>query len=91
MPPKPTRLKTVPSLSIDGLQRKNMLDALDELRQRVDAGEVTRFGLIECRTDGLYSTQFTSAMHKREDAAMLLDLSLRLLGFVSRNKDDKFV
>jgi hypothetical protein len=68
-----------------------MLDALDELRQRVDAGEVTRFGLIECRTDGLYSTQFTSAMHKREDAAMLLDLSLRLLGFVSRNKDDKFV
>jgi hypothetical protein len=88
----PTKLKSVRSaLSVGDLERKNMLEAIDELRQRIDSGVVTRFGLIECRADGMYSTQFTSAMHKREDAAMLLDLALRLLGFVSRNKDDEFI
>ena len=85
--PKPTVL----TKSVAKIERDNMLEAIDELRQRVEEGAVTRFGLIECRTDGMYSTQFTSAMHKREDADMLLDLSLRLLGFVSRNKDDEFV
>jgi hypothetical protein len=88
---KPARLVPVLTKSVAKIERDQMLEALDGLRARIDAGEVTRFGLIECRSNGLYSTQFTSATHKREDAAMLLDLSLRLLGFVSRDKDDELI
>ena len=48
------------------------------------SGETTRFGLVECRSNGDYSTEFTSGMNKREDAAMLIDLALRLLGFAQQ-------
>jgi molybdate-binding protein len=89
--PKPTRLIPVLTKSVEKIQRDNMLESIDGLRRRIDAGEVSRFGLVECRTNGDYTTEFTSAMHKREDAAMLIDLALRLMGFVSRNKDDEFV
>jgi hypothetical protein len=89
--PAPTKLKALPGKSVDALQRDNMLQSLDALRARINNGEVTRFGLIECRTNGDYTTEFTSAMHKREDAAMLIDLALRLMGFVCKNKDDEFV
>jgi molybdate-binding protein len=89
--PKPTRLIPVLTKSVEKIQRDNMLESIDALRRRIDAGEVSRFGLVECRTNGDYTTEFTSAMHKREDAAMLIDLALRLMGFVSKNKDDEFV
>lgn len=89
--PTPTKLKAISAKSTTEVERQNMLEAIDELRKRIDEGEVTRFGLIECRANGMYSTQFTSAMHKREDAAMLMDLAFRLMGFVSRNKDDEFI
>jgi hypothetical protein len=90
MPP-PTKLKALPGKSVDAIQRDNMLESLNGLRARIEMGEVTRFGLIECRTNGDYTTEFTSAMHKREDAAMLLELALRLLGFLSRDKNDEIV
>ena len=71
--------------------QQNALEIIDEVRARVVSGETLRNGLIECRKGSEYSNAFSSGMNKREDAAMLIDLGLRLMGFVSRNKDDKFI
>ena len=86
---KPVLLQPFPP--VDKVQQKQALDTLDGVRARILSGETTRFGLVECRSNGDYSTEFTSAMHKREDAAMLIDLALRLLGFASRNKHDELI
>ena len=75
----------------DLLTKQQALETLDNLRQRIESGETIRFGLVECRRNGDYSTEFSSGMNKREDAAMLIDLALRLLGFASRNKHDELI
>jgi hypothetical protein len=85
------KLRSIAGKPVALIEVSNMLDTLNGLRRRIENGEVTRFGLVECRSNGDYSTEFTSAMHKREDAAMLIDLALRLMGFVSRNKHDDLV
>lgn len=86
---KPVLLHPLPP--VDAVAKKNALDTLDAVRKRVEDGTTLRFGLVEARANGEYSTEFTMATHKREDAAMLIDLALRLLGFVSRNKDDELI
>ena len=68
--------------SRDETMKRNALETLEELRLRVECGETLRFGVVECRKGGIYSTEFSSGANKREDAAMLMGLALRLMGFV---------
>ena len=78
-------------LAPDAKTKQNALEQLDELRKRIESGETLRFGIIECKQAGDYSTSFSSQTNKREDAAMLLELSLRMLNFASFDKDGKLV
>lgn len=72
-------------------QKQNALEQLEELRKRIESGETLRFGIIECKQGSDYSTSFSSQANKREDAAMLIELALRMLNFASFDKDGKLV
>lgn len=72
----------------EAVARQNALEMVDELRQRIVNGETLRFGLVETRVGEIWATSFSSGMHKREDGAMLIELGLRMLGFVSKDVDD---
>jgi hypothetical protein len=77
----PTPLKIV---NPDEVAQRNALEMADELRARIVAGEVVRFGLIECRRGDLWATSFSSGMDKRHGAAMLIELGVKMLGFASQ-------
>ena len=75
-----TRLKVVTD---DEVAKRNALEMVDELRERILAGDTVRFGLIEVRRGSAWSTSFSSGAEKLQDAAMLIDLGIRMLGFAS--------
>jgi len=89
--PKPTKLTFIAKPHLADQDKKQALEQLEELRARIESGQTLRWGYIECRANGDYTTAFSSGMNKREDAAMLMDLAFRLLGFVSKNKDGNYV
>ena len=82
MPP-PIPLSNVAALDTEqgAVARKNAIEQLEELRKRILSGETVRFGTIEFRRGGDYSTQFSDGIDKLRSAALLIELGMRMLGF----------
>ena len=57
---------------------------IDDIRADVVAGVITRAGVVFCRPSGEWGTVFSRTDDSRLDAAMLIELGLRRLGFATR-------
>lgn len=64
--------------------KEDMLEMLDRYKQLVDSGEVVRLGIVTERSGGNWGTEFSYSEDNRLDAAMLLELALRRLGFATK-------
>ena len=62
-------------------QQRDLLEMLDDIRAEVVAGNITHAGVVFCRLGGEWGTVFSRSNDSRLDAAMLIELGLRRLGF----------
>ena len=60
---------------------ENVIAMLEEWLEAAKDGEIISVGLIGKRVGGGWQTSFSSSDNRLEDAAMLLELGIRRLGF----------
>jgi hypothetical protein len=62
----------------------NTIAVLEDWLEMAKSGELISVGLIGKRTGGDWQTAFSSSDNRLEDAAMLIELGLRRLGFAQK-------
>jgi len=69
---------------IEQKPNQDVIDLLEQHLERARRGDITRLGVIyELKGDEGWGTAFSSSDSRREDVAMLIELAMRRLGFVS--------
>ena len=63
---------------------ENVITMLEEWLEAAKDGEIISVGLIGTRVGGEWQTAFSSSDNSLEDAAMLIELGMRRLGFKQR-------
>ena len=63
---------------------ENVITMLEEWLEAAKDGKIISVGLIGKRVGGEWQTSFSSSDNGLEDAAMLLELGMRRLGFAQR-------
>ena len=63
---------------------ENTIAMLEQWLEDAKDGQIVSVGLIGKRVGGEWQTSFSSSDNRLEDAAMLLELGIRRLGFVQR-------
>ncbi len=74
---QPIELKVVDR----GENQQSMLELIDEIRADIVAGNITRVGVVFCKVNSEWGTTFSKSDNRCVDAAMLIELGLRRLGF----------
>lgn len=59
----------------------DVVATLEAVLERARAGEVTRVGIVFEHPGGTWNSTFSASEDRRIDAAMLIELGLRRLGF----------
>ena len=73
-----------PFIKVTAPHNENVITMLEEWLEVAKNGELISVGLIGKRVGGEWQTSFSSSDNRLEDAAMLLELGIRRLGFVQR-------
>lgn len=63
---------------------ENAITLLEQWLEDAKAGEIISVGIIGKRIGGDWQTSFSSSDNRLEDAAMLIELAMRRLGFAQR-------
>lgn len=62
----------------------NAINMLEQWLEDAKAGEIITVGLIGKRPGGEWQTAMSSSSNRLEDAAMLIELGMRRLGFAQK-------
>ena len=73
-----------PFIKATAPHRENVITMLEEWLEDAKDGNIISIGLIGKRVGGEWQTSFSSSDNRIEDAAMLLELGIRRLGFAQR-------
>jgi hypothetical protein len=73
-----------PFIKATAPHNENAIAMLEEWLEAAKDGEIVSVGLVGKRVGGEWQTSFSSSDNGLEDAAMLLELGIRRLGFVQR-------
>lgn len=73
-----------PFIKATAPHNENVITMLEEWLEVAKNGKIISVGLIGKRVGGEWQTSFSSSDNRLEDAAMLLELGIRRLGFVQR-------
>lgn len=65
--------------------KQSMLDLLERTKRDVESGTILRIGIVTDRIGNEWSSAFSRSENRVEDAAKLIELGLRRLGFLTHD------
>ena len=68
-------------VEIKSKPNESVITLLKEQLEQAERGEIVRVGIVAERTGGEWQTAFSASADKRVDAAMMMELAMRRLGF----------
>lgn len=74
----------VTTLRVESIDNQNTILMLEEWLEQAKNGELISIGLVGRRTGGEWQTSFSSSPNSLEDAAMLMELAMRRMGFIAQ-------
>lgn len=73
-----------PFIKVTTVDNSDVVNMLERWLEYAKAGEIITVGLVGKRVGGQWQTSFSSSDNGLEDAAMLIELGMRRLGFRNR-------
>lgn len=73
-----------PFIKATTTHNENVITMLEEWLEDAKDGKIISVGLVGKRVGGEWQTSFSSSDNRLEDAAMLIELGMRRLGFAQR-------
>lgn len=73
-----------PFIKVTTADNSDVINMLEQWLETAKAGELINVGLVGKRVGGQWQTSFSSSDNGLEDAAMLIELGMRRLGFRNR-------
>jgi len=73
-----------PFIKVTTVDNSDAVNMLERWLEDAKAGEIISVGLIGKRVGGEWQTSFSSSDNGLEDAAMLIELGMRRLGFAQK-------
>lgn len=73
-----------PFIKVTTADNSDTVNMLEQWLEDAKAGEIITVGLIGKRPGGEWQTAMSSSQNRLEDAAMLIELGMRRLGFVQK-------
>jgi len=73
-----------PFIKVASPHTQNAINLLESWLKEAKAGNVISVGIVGKRTGGEWATAMSSSDNGLEDAAMLIELGIRRMGFVQR-------
>ena len=68
-------------VKIDAKPNESVITLLKEWLEQAERGEIVRVGIVAELPGGEWQTAFSASADKRVDAAMMIELAMRRLGF----------
>ena len=69
-------------VKIDAKPNESVIKLLKEWLEQAERGEIVRVGIIAELPGGEWQTSFSASADRRVDAAMMIELAMRRLGFL---------
>jgi len=69
-------------VKIDAKPNESVITLLKEQLEQAERGEIVRVGIIAELPGGEWQTSFSASADRRVDAAMMIELAMRRLGFL---------
>jgi hypothetical protein len=73
-----------PFIKVTTADNSDVVNMLEQWLEDAKAGEIITVGLIGKRPGGEWQTAMSSSQNRLEDAAMLIELGMRRLGFAQK-------
>ena len=73
-----------PFIKVTTADNSDTVNMLEQWLEDAKAGEIITVGLIGKRPGGEWQTAMSSSQNRLEDAAMLIELGMRRLGFAQK-------
>lgn len=82
-------MTNIVELPKDTSNRDSMIALLERQLAQVRSGQITRIGVVFEINGTQWGTEFAASDDRRMDAAMLMELAMRRLGFETASDDGK--